>query len=173
MIAFGHRLARHSHRIGCAAIALAFVAGCTAPTAYKENTATAELLRQARQQLLSDLQACSARYNYDPDEPGLPEDRLAPYELQWRSCAYDAARDYTQVNTAMAIDFATLIDQDKALTADLAAGEITRSERRLRLKALIENVHQKEVEQLESLETDAARDLELIHQVGDGLRGLR
>src|SRR5690606_23380124 len=56
MIVHGHALAHHSRRIGLAALALALVAACTAPAEYQQKTATAETLRQARQQLLADLQ---------------------------------------------------------------------------------------------------------------------
>ena len=160
-------------RIGLAAAVLALAAGCTSgQTTYGAKSAQAEALRQARETLIADLRDCSARYDYNPNDPNLPENALAPNELEWRQCAYDAANAYTAVNTPLALDFATLIDQDQQMTEQLAAGEITRTERRERLRVLIEAVHEKELAQLETLEAEPAREQELVRQITEGLRGL-
>lgn len=173
MIAHGLDFPARFRRIGLAALVLALAAGCTpGQTTYESNQAQAEALRAARQQLVDDLRDCSARYDYDPDAPGLPQNGLAADELEWRQCAYDAARAYTDVNTPLALDYATLIDEDEKMTAALAAGEMTRAERGERLATLIEAVHQKELAQLEALEADPAREEDLVRQVTDGLRGL-
>lgn len=171
MIATGRRIAL----IRCLAVsALAMgVVGCTSgQTAYEAKSAQADALRQARQQLVDDLHACSTRYAYDPEAPNLPENALAPDELEWRECAYDAARNYTAVNTPLALDFATLIDEDQKMTTALANGEMSRTERRDRLRVLIQAVHDKELEQLRSLDSQEAREQELVRQVTNGLRGL-
>jgi hypothetical protein len=171
MIAPGHRFGLA--RLAVAAFALTLVAGCTGgETTYESNAARADALREARQQLIADLRSCSERYDYNPNDPNLPENGLAPHEQEWRQCAYDAARNYTRVNTPLALDFATLIDEDQKMTEELAAGQITRSERRERLQVLIEAVHDKELAQLEALEADPAREQDLVRQVTEGLRGL-
>lgn len=171
MIAIGRRIPFiRSLAVGAL---LAGLAACTSgQTAYEAKSAQAETLRQARQQLVDDLRACSARYAYDPDAAGLPENALAPNELEWRQCAYEAARDYTAVNTPLALDFATLIDEDQKMTAALANGEMSRTERRERMRVLIQAVHDKELAQLESLDSQEERERELVRQVTDGLRGL-
>lgn len=159
-------------RAGLAGAAMALLAGCgTGETTYQSQAAQVETLQEARERLLRDLQDCSTRYGFNPNDPALPENALGPNELDWRDCAYEAARDYTAVNTPLALDFATLIDEDQKMTQALAAGQMTRSERRARLQPLIAAVHEKEMQQIEALEADQARKNELVRQVTEGLRG--
>jgi len=159
-------------RAGLAGVAMALLAGCaTGETAYQSQAQQIGALQQARETLLRDLQDCSTRYGFNPNDPALPENTLGPNELEWRNCAYEAARDYTAVNTPLALDFATLIDEDQKMTQALAAGQITRSERRARLQPLIAAVHDKEMQQIEALEADQAKKDELVRRVTEGLRG--
>jgi len=155
---------------GLALLMLAAVAGCTAGETSRTRSDEAEALLAARDRLDAALRSCSERYPYDPNDPSLPERALGPNELEWRQCAYEAAREYSAVNTSLALDFATLIDEDQKLTQALAAGEITRSERRSRLQPLITAVHEKELEQIEELEADRARQDALVRRITEGLR---
>lgn len=165
-----HRLWRNAF----AALILALAAGCAgAGPADDSAAAKANTLVSAREKLIAALQDCTGRFDYDPEAPGLPENALAPNELGWRDCAYAAAREYTRVNTALAVDFTTLIDEDQRLTQQVARGQMTRTERRQRLQPMIEGIRQKEEEQIQSLESDQAHNADLIRQVTEGLRGLR
>jgi hypothetical protein len=177
MTALGHRLSSpRTRRIAIAALLLALAAcasgGSSSSGAGNTAAAKADTLVDAREKLVAALTDCSSRYDYDPEAPGLPENALAPNELEWRDCAYAAAREYTRVNTALAVDFTTLIDEDQRLTQAVADGQMTRTERRQRLQPLIEGIRQKEEEQIQSLESDQARNLDLTRQVTEGLRGL-
>src|SRR5262249_35347317 len=83
------------------AVALALlVAGCSSNSAPPPSAAAAPApLAQARQKLSADVQACSAQYAYDPNHvTGVAENALAPHELEWRQCAYNAVRTYSQAN---------------------------------------------------------------------------
>jgi len=177
MTALGHRLSSpRTRQIAIAALLLALAAcssgGGASDTASNTAAAKADTLVDAREKLVAALKDCSGRYDYNPEAPGLPENAVAPHELEWRDCAYAAAREYTRVNTALAVDFTTLIDEDQRLTQAVAGGQMTRTERRQRLQPMIEGIRQKEEEQIQSLESDQARNLDLTRQVTEGLRGL-
>ena len=179
MTALGHRLSSpRTRRIAIAALLLA-LAACTSGGSGSRSSgagdtaaAKADTLVDGREKLVAALKDCSGRYDYDPEAAGLPENALAPNELEWRDCAYAAAREYTRVNTALAVDFTTLIDEDQRLTQAVAGGQMTRTERRQLLQPMIEGIRQKEEEQIQSLESDQARNLDLTRQVTEGLRGL-
>ena len=169
MTALARPLSAHA---GVAALILALAAGCTTgESTYEAKAEQAGALQAARDRLHQELRDCGTRYNYDPNDPSLPERGVTPNELEWRQCAYDAARNYTSVNTPLALDFATLIDEDQKMTQALATGQMTRSERRERLRPLIAAVHEKEVNQIEAIEADQARKDELARQTIEGLRG--
>jgi len=161
-------------RNALAALLLALAAGCTSGSGTADDSAAtkANTLVDAREKLIAALKDCTGRYNYDPEAPGLPENALAPNELEWRDCAYAASRDYTRVNTALAIDFTTLIDEDQRLTQQVASGQLTRTERRQRLQPMLDGIRQKEEEQIQSLESDQEHNADMVRQVTDGLRGL-
>lgn len=174
MTAPARPLSARARGAGLSILVLALAAGCssTGETTYQSQTEQVGTLQQARERLLEQLQDCGTRHRYDPDDPALPENGLGPTELEWRQCAYEAARDYSAVNTPLALDFATLIDEDQKMTQALAAGQMTRSERRARLQPLIAAVREKELEQIEALAADQARKDALARQITEGLRGL-
>src|SRR5215472_18608777 len=76
------------------------VAGCSSNSAPPPSTAAAAApLAQAREKLAADVQACGTQYAYDPNHvTGVAENALAPHELEWRQCAYDAVRAYSRAN---------------------------------------------------------------------------
>ncbi len=173
MIALGRHPFPHAFRSILAVLLLALAAGCANGGDGADSAAAkADSLVAARQNLVAALRDCSGRNDYDPDDPALPQNALAPHELKWRDCAYAAARDYTRVNTALALSFGTLIDEDRRMTQAIADGRMTRFDRRQRLQEMIEGIRLKEEAQIEGLQSEQSRDQDLARQVIEGLRGL-
>jgi hypothetical protein len=96
-------------------------------------------------QLKRHLQACTDRYGYAPETLPPPGEReLAPHELAWRSCVYQALRAVATSFTLVPQRYEQLIAEDHALTQQIARGEATRSERRARLEANLEAIEREE-----------------------------
>jgi hypothetical protein len=96
-------------------------------------------------QLEQYVQACTDRYGYDPEALPPPGEReLAPSELAWRSCVYQALRAIAASVTLVPQRYEQLIAEDHALTERIARGEATRSERRARLQANLEAIEREE-----------------------------
>jgi hypothetical protein len=73
--------------LGCLAAGLS---SCGSPAS---GSKAQNPLAAARQQLVADLGQCTQTSGYDPNKvAGVPENQLAPNELQWRQCGYDAVR---------------------------------------------------------------------------------
>ncbi|HET8729441.1 MAG TPA: hypothetical protein VFO41_18210, partial [Alphaproteobacteria bacterium] len=118
---------------------LALAAACAQPAATP--VAPDPDLVQARARLSSSLDACSRETGYVPVESEtLAEDTIAPGELAWRQCLYDAIRIYSAENVEMNGLYEQLIAEDISMTTAIQTGNMTRSQRRARLDALIEQI---------------------------------
>jgi hypothetical protein len=106
-------------------------------------------LLQARARLSDEIQQCSRKYKYDPNNvAGLPERALVPDELQWHQCAYDGMRIYGKSNPALAQQYNLLIDEDMLMTSAIINGQMTRSQRRARTAKLLDEIKVAEQEQI-------------------------
>jgi hypothetical protein len=129
-------------------------------------------LTAARQQLVADLQQCTQTYDYDPrNVAGVPENKLAPNELEWRQCGYDAVRKYSHTQPTLSGRYDQLINEDITMTNAVQAGTMTRSQRRERLQTLIEQIKRAEESQAEAAAGDQAQQMEDVRRVVDGMRG--
>jgi hypothetical protein len=153
-------------------VALSGCASPGGPGAGSPASASAALV-QAKDRLLADLGKCTGAHGYDPKRAsGLAENTLAPGELQWRQCAYDAARRYIAQNPQMRGLYEQLIAEDIELTIGLQQGTVTRSERRARAEELLAQIGAAEDAQMKDLEAQSDRQSAQMQQVIDGLRGL-
>jgi hypothetical protein len=87
-----------------AAIAALLTACATSsePAASTGASASQAALVEARDKLIADVHKCTDQHGYDPKQvSGIGENELAPGELQWRQCCYDAARRYIAQNPQM------------------------------------------------------------------------
>jgi hypothetical protein len=100
----------------------------------------------------------------------MPERGLAPNELQWRQCAYDAVRDYEQANPTMAAQYQQLVAEDISMTTAMQDGSMTRTQRKARLEELLEQIRVGEEKQIQA---DAAAQEEQSQQVRDLVEGFR
>jgi len=145
----------------------------TAACANDANTGKPESpVIAARQQLLADLSQCTTTYGYDPKAvTGIPENQLAPHELQWRQCGYDAANRYVRAVPAMNDKYQQLINEDITMTNAIQAGTMTRSQRRQRIEELIAQIKTAEESLIQASAEEQDRQTEQVRQVVDQIRG--
>jgi hypothetical protein len=154
-----------------ALLALGLSACASNNSTTTQSPATAKLTA-ARAKLTSDLEACTAAHGYDPTKAtGIAENALAPGELEWRECAYTAARTYARANPAMRLDYELLITDDRSMTAAVQAGTLTRSERRAKLEARLADIRAREQQQLQATEDAAEADHEQLTNTVETMRG--
>ena len=99
-----------------------------------------------RQTLASALRQCTIDYEYDPEDAGgLAPDALGDGEVEWRDCAYQAFDRVLKpdLNEPEALD--ALIDEDRRLTGEIAAGAATRSDRSAAIGARLDVMQTHEV----------------------------
>ncbi len=93
---------------------------------------------------------CSNTFNFDPREiKNVRENELAPGEIPWRECVYRGVEKFVIPDTALPSDYRQIVAEDRIMTNKIARGELTRTERRNRLEALIQSVRAKEEHHLQ------------------------
>lgn len=127
----------------------------------------------ARQQLVADIGQCNKTYGYDPNATtGIAENQLAPHELQWRQCAYDAANKYSRAVPALADRYQQLINEDITMTNAIQSGTMTRSQRRARIEALIGEIKAAEENLIQASAEEQQKQLDQVRQVVEQIRYL-
>ncbi len=157
------------------ALTLCLTACTTAgePPASTAPSAVQATLVEARAKLVADVQACTDQHGYDPDNvSGIGEKELAPGELQWRQCCYDAARRYIGQNPAMRGMYEQLIAEDIQLTSAIQQGTVTRTQRRARDEELLAQIRNAEEAQIKGVAAESEKQMEQVQRVVNGLRGL-
>lgn len=148
--------------------------GLTLTGCAPQSTITASpqsSLATARHILVASLNQCTQRYGYDPNNvPGISEHSIAPGELQWRQCAYDAIRAYEKSNPALANLYEQLISEDIQMTIAIQQGTLSRSQRRARIDALIAQIKAAEETEMSRYANEQAEQWEQVRQVVNGLR---
>lgn len=109
------------------------------------------------------LDACASETGYERSETGMPDDALAPGELEWRGCAYRGIEELIIPATRFPDAYRRLITEDRALTRLLGAGKTTRTRRRERLDALVAEIERAEARQ-ETSELEGMRDEMVVRQ---------
>lgn len=157
-----------------------FVMACTSsPTDVL--AASPSLLSLLKQQLVADLKVCTGRYGYDPNETaGVAENALAPNEIPWRQCAYEAVRAYAQEHPSLSGLYTQLINEDITMTTAIQQGTLTRSERRARIEALLTQIRVAEDSQIEAADNQGPggqnpswshQERNQLRNVVEGVRG--
>src|SRR5262249_32977615 len=115
--------------------------GLSACTSQGSGSSSQSPLAAARQGLVADLHQCAQTYGYDPrNVASVPENKLAPNELEWRQCGYDAVRKYSHSQPALTGQYEQLINEDITMTNAVQSGTMTRTQRRQRLQTLIDQI---------------------------------
>lgn len=126
----------------------------------------------ARSQLVADLDQCTHSFGYDPQKAAdIPENQLGPRELEWRQCGYDAVRKYSQFQPALTGRYEQLINEDISMTNAIQSGAMTRTQRRARLDALIDQIKAAEEGQIQSTTKNQAAEQEQVRRSIDSMRG--
>jgi hypothetical protein len=153
-------------------LATAMIALVTACESQSTATSTSsDTVIAARDTFVADLKQCTLKHGYDPNAAGLPENALAPNELPWRQCAYDAAHKYGQAHPAVSDRYEQLISEDLQMTSAIQQGTMTRSQRRTRVEQLIEQIKAAEDAQIRAATSDQERQQQQLRNVVDGARG--
>jgi hypothetical protein len=127
---------------------------------------------EGRDRLVADLRQCTQVHGYDPqDTVGIAETALAPNELPWRQCAYDAVRAYEGSHPAMRGRYEQLIAEDIQMTTAIQQGAMTRSQRRARIEELLAQIKAAEEAQIEAAASEQARQNDQLRNVVDNFRG--
>lgn len=125
----------------------------------------------ARDRLIADLQQCTQKHGYNPQATGMPENALAPNELPWRQCAYDAARSYGQAHPEVQSLYEQLIAEDIQMTTALQQGQMTRTQRRARVEELIGQIEQAEEARIKATAAEQERQEQQLKNVVNNARG--
>jgi hypothetical protein len=148
------------------------VAGLSSCTTQSSNSKSQDPLAAARQQLVAELGQCTQTFGYDPNKvSSVKENQLAPHELQWRQCGYDAVRKYSRYQPALTGQYEQLINEDITMTNAIQSGAMTRTQRRQRLEALIAQIKSAEESQVQAAASEQAQQTEQVRQVVNGMRG--
>ena len=120
-------------------IGMVLITACTAPEDRPVRPIPAVM--ESRAKLTLALDQCTEIHGYAPGlADGIAEGAMAPGELEWRECAYQAIRDHVRANPEMRERYERLIAEDIDMTAAVRAGTMTRSQRRDRLNELIAEI---------------------------------
>lgn len=120
-------------------IGMVLLTACTAPEDRPVRPIPAVMESRARLTLA--LDRCIEAHGYSPElTEEVAENAMAPGELEWRECAYQAMRDHARANPEMRERYERLIAEDSQMTAAIQAGSLTRSQRRDRLDDLITEI---------------------------------
>lgn len=162
--------ARIAKTIGVLVLA-GLIAACTATATAPRDVVI------GRQQLDAHLQQCSARYGYDPEAAsGLGPHALGSGEREWRECVYEGVEKFLMPKTLSPEAYRQAITEDRQMTARVAGGTMTRSERRERVQKIIEEIRQTEKANVAKLQQQALDRMwkeEMRHQDEMMLRTLR
>jgi len=102
-------------------------------------------IAKARGQLDEHMSECTVRHSYDPEAAS----DLGPYvlgvgEREWRECVYQGVEKYLVPNTLTPEVYRQVIAEDREMTNSIAAGRMTRSQRKARVQALLEEIERRE-----------------------------
>jgi hypothetical protein len=146
------------------------LAGCTSDTASTAGSPSAVMA--AREQLQTNLHQCTATYGYNPNQvSGIAEHALAPHELQWRQCAYDAIRTYTIANPALMSNYDQLVAEDISMTTAIQQGTMTRSQRHARIEELLGQIREAEDREIDTYDTMREEQHQQLRNVVENMRG--
>lgn len=96
------------------------------------------------------IAACTRRHGYDPERVrGVAAYQLAPGELAWRKCAYNALREIVLPAARRPELYVALIELDKVLTKQIRQRKITRRDRTRRLEAQLNRIRRHELAEMQ------------------------
>lgn len=139
------------------------VAGC-APAAPQPGLTRARLEPY--------VQECTARHGYNPEATSdLGPHALGKGEREWRECVYRAVEAHVIPKAYVPDGYRRTLAADREMTERIAAGQLTRAERRARIQALLEELDRQEADEAGRRIDEAARrerDLMRMREIRSG-----
>src|SRR5262249_45790403 len=142
-----HDRERSSMRCVLAIVLVAAVAGCT----------SSRPIESSRDELREHLSACTQQFGYDPAHFSVDEHHLAPAEREWRECAYAAVEKFLVPRSLAPDRYRELIAEDRQMTADVDSGNLTRTQRRQRIEAMLDLIDRREQDLQRQQQADRLR----------------
>lgn len=153
-----------------ASVGIALIA-CSCASAPEGGSREANI-EAARTAFYEELASCTRTYGYDPEKlPALGPHQLAPNELKWRSCAYDAIETRLIPSSGNPQLYQDLIATDQVLTSEIEGGTLTRSERQEKIREMLARIEAREADsavyddRIAQAEADQARTAFTQHMV--------
>jgi hypothetical protein len=101
----------------------------------------------AHQQLDDYLKQCTTTHGYDPEAAAdLGPHVLGAGEREWRECVYRGLERHLIPKTQSPEVYRKAIEEDREMTASVAAGKMTRAQRRTQIEALLQLLERTEEE---------------------------
>jgi hypothetical protein len=111
------------------------------------------------------LTECTDRTGYDPFKlNSLKAHELGANEPAYLSCAYDGVRRILMPKSKYPDSYERIIQGHKGFTEQVASGELTRTERRLRTDALIKKLQEKDLGTSKAPKADGAHVTDAMEQ---------
>ncbi len=149
-------------------------AGCTGSQSGppQQSSMSTELLG-ARQALDTALHQCTTTYGYSPQQAAnIPEHALAPNELAWNQCAYNAVGTYEKANPQLAPMYEKLVTSYQQMTNQITQGTLTRSERKAQTQQQLQAIQQAEHAEIAAANLQQAQQNQQQQNVIDTIRML-
>jgi hypothetical protein len=151
------------------------LAGCTGeqPNSPPPSPYSSAELLGARSALDTALHQCTTTYGYNPRQAtNLGEHALAPTELAWNQCAYNAVRTYEKANPKLAPMYESLVTSYQQMTDQVAHGTLTRSERQARTQQQLQAIQQAEQSEIAAANLQQSQQNQQQQNVIDTIRML-
>ncbi len=97
------------------------------------------------------MAGCTNVHGFDPATANVDENSLAPGEKPWRECVYQGIDEYIIGHSTVPRLYKQIVAEDRAMTEQIALGELTRTARRSRLEILIEAIREEEIRERDIL----------------------
>lgn len=136
-----------------------------------------------RQDVEASLKQCTTANGYNPDAAAsLGPHELGAGEIQWRECVYQKVETDLIPKSFAKDQYRRLIASDREMTARVAAGQMTRAERRASIEAALEEISRVEEAEFEKrsqvadsamkeeMRRERARDIQRASTMAGGLR---
>ncbi len=91
------------------------------------------------------MASCTEAHGFDPLAANIDERALAPGEIPWRECVYQGIDEYIIRYSTVPLLYKQIVTEDRAMTEQIALGELTRIARRSRLEEFIEFILTEEI----------------------------
>ena len=127
--------------------------------------AAGQNIDKGRKQTDEHIKQCTERHGYNPETAS----SLGPHELgagerEWRECVYAGVEKYVIPNTLSPDAYRKAIAEDREMTASVAAGKITRVERKARVQKLLDEMDRLEKANKAKIERQKEAASRLVQQ---------